>query len=78
MFLQDCKASTVYLSDPAKLQAETFRDLPAKLSSKNLVNIKSRDVFQRNPKWICCISFHKQLQWKSEMRKKAICLHCLH
>lgn len=45
MFLQDCKASSVDLSDPAKLQAETFRDLPAKLSSKNLVNIKSRDVF---------------------------------
>lgn len=45
MFLQDCKASVVDLNDPDKLQAEIFRDLPAKLSSKNLVNIKSRDAF---------------------------------
>lgn len=45
MFLQDCKASVVDLSDPGKLQAETFRDLPTKLGSKNLVIIKSRDAF---------------------------------
>lgn len=45
MFLQDCKVSVVDLSDPDKLQAETFRDLPAKLGSKNLVTIKSREAF---------------------------------
>jgi len=45
MFLQDCKANVVDLSVPGKLQAETFRDLPAKFSSKKLVNIKSRDAF---------------------------------
>lgn len=78
MFLKDCEASVVDLSDTDKLQAETFRDLPAKLSIKNLVNIKSRDVFQCNPMWISCISFLKQLQCSSEMRKKAVCLYCLH
>lgn len=45
MFLQNCKASVVDLSDPDKLQDETFRDLPAKLGSTNLVNIKSRYDF---------------------------------
>lgn len=45
MFLQDCKASVADLSDLDKTQAETFRDFPAKLSSKNMGNIKSRDVF---------------------------------
>lgn len=57
MFLQGCKVSVVDLSDPDKLQAETFRDLPANLALKIWLILKAEMLFQHNPKWICCISF---------------------